>query len=82
MLHPRLCCLHSLSSSRSQRSLSRAFIKCHQMKSMMESGRWIATIIYLLAIAGTLAVAFSVGGLLGVILVIILLIIQLAAMIW
>lgn len=48
----------------------------------MQSGRWIATVVYLLAIVGTLAVAFTVGGALGALLVIVLLVVQLAAFVW
>jgi len=50
-----------------------------QLKQMFDSGRIWATLVYLGSIAGTLAVAFTIGS---VILVIILLIIQFLAMIW
>ncbi|KIY99569.1 Vesicle transport protein SFT2B [Monoraphidium neglectum] len=55
---------------------------CKQMKRMMDHGRWLASIVYLVSIGATLAVAFTVKGLLGGILVIILLVIQFMAMIW
>eukprot|EP00878_Enallax_costatus_P002238 GHUV01002411.1.p3 GENE.GHUV01002411.1~~GHUV01002411.1.p3 ORF type:complete len:166 (+),score=19.62 GHUV01002411.1:343-840(+) len=50
-----------------------------QCKNMVQPHRALATIVYLLSIAATLAVAFTIGN---VILVIILLIIQFLAMIW
>eukprot|EP00877_Chromochloris_zofingiensis_P001633 jgi/Chrzof1/11470/Cz05g37230.t1 len=46
---------------------------------MFESGRLLATVVYLGSIAATLAVAFTIGN---VILVLFLLIIQFCAMIW
>lgn len=50
-----------------------------QCQNMFDSGRWIATVVYLGAIAATLAVAFTIGNF---ILVIVFLIIQFLAMIW
>lgn len=55
---------------------------CKQLRSMMQSGRWVATTVYLLSMAGTLAAAFTVGGFGGVLLVIALLVVQLLAMVY
>ena len=55
---------------------------CKQLGSMLQSGRWIATTVYLLAIVATLAVAFTVHGIGGVVLVVLLLVVQFLAMVW
>lgn len=55
---------------------------CKQLRSMMQSGRWIASLVYVTAIVLTLVVAFTVNGALGVVLVIVLLVAQLLAFVW
>jgi hypothetical protein len=49
---------------------------------MMQSGRWIASLVYLAAIAATLGVAFTIHGAAGGVLVVILLIVQFLAFVW
>jgi hypothetical protein len=53
-----------------------------QLRSMLASGRWIATLVYVVSIAATLAVAFTVHGIAGVALVLVLLVVQLLAFVW
>jgi hypothetical protein len=55
---------------------------CKQARSMMESGRWVASLAYAAAIAATLAVAFTVHGVGGGVLVIILIVVQFLAFVW
>ncbi|GBG00592.1 hypothetical protein Rsub_13323 [Raphidocelis subcapitata] len=74
--------LYSLGAILSLASTAFLMGPCRQLKSMMQSGRWIATTVYLAAIVGTLAVAFNVKGALGALLVLVLLVIQLAAFVW
>lgn len=74
--------LYTFGSALSLASTAFLMGPCRQLRSMLQSGRWIATTAYLLSMAGTLAVAFTVGGVLGVVLVIALLIVQLLAMVW
>jgi hypothetical protein len=53
-----------------------------QFKNMMTGGRWLASIVYLASIVATLAVAFSVKGLVGGILCIVFIVVQFLAMVW
>ena len=53
-----------------------------QLKNMLSGGRWLASLVYLGAIVCTLAVAFTVKGLAGGILCIILIFVQFLAMLW
>jgi hypothetical protein len=55
---------------------------CNQLKKMLEQGRWIASTVYLVSIAATLAVAFTLKGVLGGVLVLVLLVVQLACLVW
>jgi hypothetical protein len=53
-----------------------------QLKNMFENHRLLATVVYLLAIAATLAIAFSVSGILGVVGCIICVVVQFLAAAW
>lgn len=55
---------------------------CKQMRSMMQSGRWIASLVYVTAIVLTLVVAFTLSGVAGVALVLVLIVAQLLAFVW
>lgn len=53
-----------------------------QIKNMFDHGRLLATIVYLLAIVATLAIAFTVSGILGVIGCIVCVVVQFLAAAW
>lgn len=53
-----------------------------QIKNMFENHRLLATIVYLLAIVATLAIAFSVSGILGVVGCIVCVVVQFLAAAW
>jgi hypothetical protein len=53
-----------------------------QLSNMFTAGRWAASLVYVGAIIATLVVAFTVKGLPGGILVIVLLVVQFLAMVW
>ena len=53
-----------------------------QLKNMFENHRLLATIVYLVAIAATLAIAFTVSGILGVVGCIICVVVQFLAAAW
>ncbi|KAI8475287.1 MAG: Got1/Sft2-like family-domain-containing protein [Monoraphidium minutum] len=74
--------LYSLGSVLSLLSTMFLMGPAKQMKKMMEHGRWLASIVYLLTIGATLAVAFTTSGIVGGVLVIIFIVIQFLAMIW
>jgi hypothetical protein len=53
-----------------------------QVKNMFENHRLLATVVYLVAIAATLAIAFTVSGILGVVGCIICVTVQFLAAAW